>query len=69
MKVTILPANRMCTKQEWGLSIQVAIIYISSGTKVLLRQGPSPYSSSRQMLGGELTLQTRETATSDNGLI
>jgi hypothetical protein len=48
------------------LSIPVAITYTSSGTKALLKQRRSLYSSSQQMLRGGLTLQPREIADSDN---
>jgi hypothetical protein len=65
MKDTIPPANPMCTKQEWRLSILVAITYTSSGTKVWLRQEPSQYSSFRQVPRDELTSQTLETVISD----
>lgn len=66
MKVTTLPANCMCTKKEWRLSIVAGITHTSSGTKALSRRRPSPYSSFQQVTRNGLTLQTRETVISEN---
>src|SRR5580658_3667916 len=69
MKGAIPIASRMCTKPGWRLPIRVAITFTFSGTKALLRQRQSLYNSFQQTPRDGLTLQTRETVDSENGLI